>query len=57
VKDSPEVLYEEYFHCTNLVTQIKAAILKFRASPAFATGVPNTEDGIVLPFLIDLMNA
>jgi len=45
VGDTKEVLYEAYFHCTDLGVQLKPIIEKFRASDAFKTGVPNKEDG------------
>ena len=34
------VLYEEWFHCTDLGTQLVPVIARFHASEAKATGVP-----------------
>lgn len=34
------VLYEEWFHCTDLGTQLVPVIARFNASDAKATGVP-----------------
>ncbi|KAL6063005.1 3-hydroxyanthranilate 3,4-dioxygenase [Balamuthia mandrillaris] len=51
-----KVLYEEYFHCEDLGTQLKPVIERFHASEAHRTGVPNLEDGTVLrepPIRID----
>lgn len=46
VGNTQEVLYEDYFHCTDLGVQLKPVIERFRASDAFKTGIPNKEDGI-----------
>jgi len=48
VGDTHEVLYEAYFHCTDLGVQLKPIIERFRASDAFKTGVSNKDDGTVL---------
>ena len=37
---SPEVLYQEFFHCEDLGTQLKPVIERFHASEAYKTNRP-----------------
>lgn len=49
-EDSNEILYSEYFHCKDLGTEIKAAILRFRAfleNPTPLPPIPAFADGLL----------
>jgi len=41
VTGTAQVLYEEYFHCTDLVVQLPPVIRRFQASPMYVTGIPD----------------
>lgn len=48
VEGTADVLYEEYFHCTDLVIQLPPVIRRFQASPMYQTGKPSSDgQGIV----------
>eukprot|EP00005_Dracoamoeba_jomungandri_P005438 CAMPEP_0174258408 /NCGR_PEP_ID=MMETSP0439-20130205/7402_1 /TAXON_ID=0 /ORGANISM="Stereomyxa ramosa, Strain Chinc5" /LENGTH=295 /DNA_ID=CAMNT_0015341901 /DNA_START=32 /DNA_END=919 /DNA_ORIENTATION=+ len=59
VEGTTEVLWEDFFHCYDLGTQLGPLIKRFNESEAKKTGKPNLEDGTVwkdIPIAIDVTN-
>eukprot|EP00339_Tiarina_fusa_P014637 CAMPEP_0117039228 /NCGR_PEP_ID=MMETSP0472-20121206/27553_1 /TAXON_ID=693140 ORGANISM="Tiarina fusus, Strain LIS" /NCGR_SAMPLE_ID=MMETSP0472 /ASSEMBLY_ACC=CAM_ASM_000603 /LENGTH=218 /DNA_ID=CAMNT_0004749677 /DNA_START=192 /DNA_END=845 /DNA_ORIENTATION=+ len=52
-ESNEEVLFEEWFHCTDLGIQLKPVIEKFFGSEAYKTGKPTKDSVQQAPFSVD----